>query len=421
MTGTNWRIDHECPQCGGPITLEETDRFFACDYCRARLHITSKGPFQYCLVPKKNDDNLLYIPYWRFKGTAFAITEIKIHHRLMDHTRIASSISELPYSLGFRPQTQPLSFATRKVEGQFVPPSLPLAEVLLSMEKQLAGMGVQATAQDTLEKKYIGETTSIIYAPFKMDGRTLHDAITPKKSYLLKQSLDERSQIDERSLTDGKAGTWHPEFFPALCPHCGWDLNGKRDSCVFVCENCERAWEPSHDGLNEVSMGAVLKHSGDATYIPFWKIRPHITGIQLDTYADLVRMANLPKVVQKQWETVPLEFWIPAFKIRPDVFLRMGGMLTISGPENIVYKNFRRPLIYPITLPLAEAVESLKLILASLVVTKRKNYAKLPGIDISPRKSTLILLPFVSRGNEFIYEEHNMAIQKIALTYGRNF
>jgi len=66
-------------------------------------------------------------------------------------------------------------------------------------------------------------------------------------------------------------------------------------------------------------------------------------------------------------------------------------------------------------------VESLKVIFASLVVTKRKNYAKLPGIDISPRKSTLILLPFVSQGNEFIYEEHNMAIPKIALTYGRNF
>ncbi len=415
MMGTNWRIDHECPQCGGPITLEETDRFFSCDYCRARLHITSNGPFQYCLVPKNAGTDLLYFPYWRFKGTAYAITGIKIHHRLMDHTRSASSVSELPYSLGFRPQTQPLSFATRKVEGRFITPSLAFSKILLSMEKQLAGMGVQATAQDTLEKKYIGETASIIYAPFKRDGQKLIDAITQKKSYLIKKPLD------DESLIAGKADTWRPEFFPALCPQCGWDLNGERDSCVFVCENCERAWEPIHDGLNEVSMGAVLKHSGDATYIPFWKIRPRITGIQLDTYADLVRLANLPKVVQKKWETLPLEFWVPAFKIRPDIFLRMGGMLTISAPENIVYENWKKPSIYPITLPLVDAVESLKIIFASLVVTKRKNYAKLPGIDISPLKSTLILLPFISRGNEFIYEEHNMAIQKIALRYGRNF
>jgi hypothetical protein len=157
------------------------------------------------------------------------------------------------------------------------------------------------------------------------------------------------------------------------------------------------------------------------TYIPFWKITPNITGITLSSYADLVRFANLPKVVQPKWETTPLVFWVPAFKIIPTVFLRLGGMLTISPAADITYENLKLKSMYPVTLPLEEAVEGQKMIFASLVVSKRKNYAKLPDIKISEKQSELIFLPFISRGSELIYEEHNLAIQNVALSHGRNF
>jgi len=146
-----------------------------------------------------------------------------------------------------------------------------------------------------------------------------------------------------------------------------------------------------------------------------------ITGADVHSYADLVRFANLPKVVQPKWESAPLFFWVPAFKIVPNVFLRLGGMLTISPVENVVYDKIPLKSVYPVTLSQEEAEESLKIIFASLVVSKRKNYARLPGIHFAAEESELILLPFVSKGNELIYEKKNIAIQKVAMTYGKNF
>jgi hypothetical protein len=206
-----------------------------------------------------------------------------------------------------------------------------------------------------------------------------------------------------------------------MCPDCGWDLSGERESCAFVCKNCTSAWSSSVGGLKKVPLGASLAHSDNVTYVPFWRIRPQITGADVHTYADLVRFANLPKVVQPRWESEPLFFWVPAFKIVPNVFLRLGGMLTISPVEDIVYDKLPLKSVYPVTLSQEEAEQSMKIILASLVVSKRKNYARLPGIKFSSEEIQLILLPFVSKGNELIYEKQKIAIQKVAMTYGRNF
>ncbi len=415
MTGANWRIDHQCPQCGGPITLEETDRFFTCDYCRVRLHITSEGPFRYRLSPKQDLSELFHVPYWRFKGTAFAVAGTKIQHCLLDHTRIALSLRTLPFSLGVRPQALPLRFAAGDVSGGFTNPVLPLADVISGMEKQFEGLGVEAFSSDSPVKAYVGETASIIYAPFQIKGQTLQDAITPGRSYPMPPSLE------ELILSRNGDKSWSPQFLPALCPYCGWDLNGERDSCVFICNNCGRAWTPAPDGFKPVRLGAVPALNADATYIPFWRIKPVAHGIQLESYADLVRTANLPRVVQPQWESSPLAFWMPAFKITPQFFLRLGGLFTISPPEPIVYDDVKPRTLYPVTLPLVEAAKGLKLFFASLTVTKRHVVERLPHITIAPAESELILIPFVCRGNEFIYREHHVAIQKAALSHGRNF
>jgi hypothetical protein len=410
-----WQIDHQCPQCGGPITLEETDRFFVCGFCRVRLYITSKGPFQYYLSPKGKKDGLTYLPYWRILGMIYTIRGTNIHHRILDTSRIAVRLKTIPFSLGARPQTQHLRFSMGKLDGNFIPHTVPLTKVLSDAEHQLAELGVDVAAHDPIEKVYIGETTSIIYAPYIHLDSVWVDAIQTKYKYVLDQSAD----IPSEDLQS--ADNWSPQFFPAMCPDCGWDLNGKGESCAFICDNCSTAWASSPAGLKRVKMGASLKQGEHVVYIPFWRIRPAISGEAITSYADLVRFANLPKVVQPKWETTPLYFWAPAFKIHPSFFLRLGGMLTISPPEDIQYEDIRLKKVYPVTLPLEEGVESLKIIFASLVVSKRKNYVRLPEINFSAEESELIFLPFVSKGNEFIYEKQNIAIQKVAMTYGRKF
>lgn len=67
--------------------------------------------------------------------------------------------------------------------------------------------------------------------------------------------------------------------------------------------------------------------------IPFWRIKAEIAPIAMASYADLVRMGNLPKAVRKEWETKDLYFWTPAFKIRPKIFLRLNTQLAIAQPD----------------------------------------------------------------------------------------
>lgn len=414
------KIAHQCPQCGGPVSLAETDRFFACDYCRVRLYITAEGPFHYRLTPKTEGDGLVHIPYWRFKGVSYALRNAQVQHRILDMTRVAVPNNYLPYSLGVRPQAVPLTFVTAKTAGSFLPPATPLKDILDGIDKQLTHREMRADMTRTMkpaeniERAYIGETASVIFLPVLPKGNQLQDGISAAMQY--------QTGPGTTSLIDAASGAadWSPRFLPALCPACGWDLDGQRESCVFACDNCNRAWMPDRQELTEVRMGAVPRRMESSKYIPFWKIRPRVNGVALETYADLIRYANLPKAVIKRWESQEMVFWTPAFKVRPKLFLLLAGMLTISPPDNIVRDRVRLSPAYPVTLPLSEAEESLKTVLASLVENKRHVFEKLGDVTIQTKDSELIYLPFTPRGNEFIYEGQNIAVPKAALAQGKN-
>jgi DNA-directed RNA polymerase subunit RPC12/RpoP len=414
------KIAHQCPQCGGPVSLAETDRFFACDYCRVRLYITARGPFHYRLTPKTGGDALVHIPYWRFKGVSYTLRNAKVQHRILDMTRIAVPNHYLPYSLGVRPQAVPLTFVTAKTAGSFLPPATPLKDILDGIDKQLSHGEMRADMTRTvkpvenIERAYIGETASVIFLPVLSKGNRLQDGISAAMQY--------QTGPDTASLINAAAGAadWSPRFLPALCPACGWDLDGQRESCVFACDNCSRAWMPGKRDLTEVKLGAVIRRMESSKYIPFWKIRPRVNGVDLETYADLIRYANLPKAVIKRWESQEMVFWTPAFKVRPKLFLLLAGMLTISPPDNIARDRLRLSPAYPVTLPLSEAEESLKTVLASLVESKSHVFEKLGDVAIETKDNELIYLPFTPRGNEFIYEGQNIAVPKAALAQGKN-
>ena len=121
-----------------------------------------------------------------------------------------------------------------------------------------------------------------------------------------------------RSSTGGTpGGEWTPQFMPTLCPDCGWDLFAERDSCILLCTGCNTAWQASGDGLQPTPYGAApADHSGKKTlHLPFWRIKVSFEGLQLESYGDLVRLANLPKAPRTEWEKPGLSFWVPAFKV----------------------------------------------------------------------------------------------------------
>ena len=112
-------------------------------------------------------------------------------------------------------------------------------------------------------------------------------------------------------------------------------MEGEKDSLVLICRNCDSAWECLKNGFQRVGF-TVMKppaESGEiALYLPFWRMKPRIEGMELASYADLIRAANLPKAITPAFAAAPLYFWSPAFKVNPFLYLRWARQMTLFRP-----------------------------------------------------------------------------------------
>lgn len=68
-------IEQSCPSCGAPIVLSEDDRLIRCTYCDVQNYKISSAGNRYILPTKLpnhiKDDQLIFAPYLRFKGSIF--------------------------------------------------------------------------------------------------------------------------------------------------------------------------------------------------------------------------------------------------------------------------------------------------------------------------------------------------------------
>ena len=81
------------------------------------------------------------------------------------------------------------------------------------------------------------------------------------------------------------------------------------------------------------SKRAISRETGDdILFLPFWRIQADVTSVRLKTYADLIKLANLPKVARPGWDKIPFYFWNPAFKVRPQSYLTIAANVTLNQP-----------------------------------------------------------------------------------------
>jgi hypothetical protein len=401
-------IEFQCPQCGAPAVLEETDRLFTCEFCRVKSYLLSQV-YRYVLPDKAPESReLFYFPYWRFKGLLFSCVLNGIEHRIVDVSCQAIPLPYFPASLGLRSQTQKLRFLSPDSKGYFLKPDLPFKEITHIIKERFNA----SLPKPIFHQDFIGETLSQIYAPFYIDGK-VYDAVLNKA--VSQQPLED---FDPSALPGG-AAEWCVRFVPAQCPRCGWDLDGQRDSLALNCDQCNSVWYPGKEGLNEMPFVFLPEESDQITYLPFYRMQADVSGIPLNSYADLIKVANLPKVIQDNWKEMPFHFWSPAFKVRPDDFLRFSRNLTLSQPHGEWISEFPKAQHYPVTLPLTEAIESLKLGLANFVKPQRPLFPKLKEIEIKPKDFLLVFVPFHERGNELTQPDYQLRINKNLLKYAR--
>ena len=179
-------------------------------------------------------------------------------------------------------------------------------------------------------------------------------------------------------------------------------------------------WWTRGGKLEQLKVAHVSSESADPVYMPFWRIQAEISGIKLNSYADLIREANQPKVIQAGWEKIPFYFWTPAFKVRPQSFLTFASQVTSYQPREELISGQPKDRMHGINLPLQEAVESLKLTLTSFINPRKRIEDALSDLRIKPRRLLLIYLPFKEGPHEMVHEKMNIGINKNLLVHAKN-
>lgn len=369
------------------------------------------GYFRY-LLPNNAPANqeLVYFPYWRFKGMIFSCLPSGIQNRFLDVSQQALPSNLFPMTVGLRSQAMKLRFVSPETKGWFIKPTLPFRRV---METVLTRQN-RDIQKPILHQSAIGESLGLLYAPFYVSKKMMDAVLNQPVS----AELDETFTINQFS---GGAADWRMRFVPTLCPNCGWDMQGRRDALVLTCKNCQSMWQASKQGFSLVNVAHMSGPNDEKTvYLPFWRIKADVSGIDLDSYADLVQLANLPKVVQPGWERVPCHFWGPAFKVRPQRFLRLTQQITLAQPRDQLVARVPDGSMHPVNLPLSESLETLKLNLAGLIRPKKVVQDRIKDIHIKARRYLLVYLPFDIRHHDLVQTTFNIAVNRNQLALAGN-
>jgi len=429
VNGSSFQIEQQCPQCGAPIILDEADRILSCKFCRTRVYLTSGDHFRFYIPPAPDiSEPVYFIPYWRMKGLSYTLQEkdMNVEHRqgsmfsctitsavkLMDIANkyfdinfLSLDSSLFPHSLGLRPQAMKLKFVgSGQNEGKFLKFSPTSRDKFLNDYQTRNGI---------YRELFIGETASIIYSPVYCANDRVYDAVLKKPLDLQKKDMEV-----EQELISAPEEKWHIDFIPLLCPNCGADLPGEKDALIVFCDNCHSAWTPVNKNFTKVKFFVWPEEGDNITYLPFWQLKVKVGGIQLETYADLIKIANLPKAPSEAWTKMPFYFYSPAFKVNAALFLRWCRQLTAAPVPSDLVADFQAKNVHPANLPVNEALESALLSLVSLIADKRHLAELLPAFNFTLEDYSLILHPFKTGPGELIHTKLGFGMEKSALNMG---
>lgn len=409
-------IEQSCPSCGAPVTLHEDDTLVQCEFCDVKNFMVAKGVLRFVLPHKVPEnvsvDEMFYIPYIRFKGNVFSCRGKKVEYRIVDTTHLGCKGEDFPVSLGLRPQAMKVMPVTSGLGGYFLARDEKVQDVFERAANLTNALSKQSN-KTLFHQAFIGETVSYIYLPAYIQNNVLHDAVLNKK--IARMDYD-----DIRSRGGRFKRQWEPRFLSTICPHCGDTLDGHSDSLVLTCSNCSSAWREKEGTFQKVKWETIWSKYQGGIHLPFWKITPRYDGIELKTFADLLRVTNYPKVIRPHHQEFELALWVPAFKVRPKLLLHLAKGISFSQEALQSGSSSKVVLFHPVTLPLKEAKQAMKSILADSTLNKKKLFPLLPGISLKMSKSRLIFLPFSDRGHDYVQDHTGVAVAKAVLHFAKD-
>ncbi len=314
-----------------------------------------------------------------------------------------------PFSAGIRPQVGKLSFATQKTEGRFLRPDVSYTGAVDLFKASLT----RFVKKPIYHQSYIGEIVSLLYAPYYVSGRLI-DAILNKP---ITRDIPEDLATTLRAAEKVKNRT---RFFPTICPACGWDLEGEKDAAVLLCKNCQTAWQPTQKGFTKLPFVCLTDLGRFATHLPFWRITADVDGVSLESVADFTRLAHLFQPVKGKEPNTRFHFWVPAFKVRPKMFLTLSRRLTMEQLSMDGERKLSKGTLISANLPVTEAAQALKIVLAEFARPSKTYFPILNQVRIAARKALLVYIPFTEDHHDFIQPKLNVGIGKQLLALGAN-
>ncbi len=409
-------IHQNCPSCGAEIELSEAERLIRCPYCDVQNFMVTRGALRFVLPDKAPDhirrEDMFYAPYLRFKGNIYYCKGKHLKYKVVDTTQQGMDGSVLPPSLGLRPQAMPVSLVTDAIEGRFLRQTIK-AKTLLERAALLTVIDSENIKAPFYHRAYVGETVSCIYLPLYIDQDALYDAVT--NTVLGRGDAIEKMQIQALKYKS----SWSPHFLATHCPHCGDLLAAAHDSLILNCENCQSSWEEKQGGFQKIRWSAVATAFKEMYCLPFWKLSVRATGIEMKSFADFLQVSNQPLVIQKWHRERELSFFLPAFKVRPSTFLRLGKNMTLSqgrvppGEQQVPKK------LHPVTLQRKESIQALKSVFADSALNKQNLLPQLPNVHFHTLDSKLMYLPFFDKGHDYVQEQTGISLAKSVLHFGR--
>jgi DNA-directed RNA polymerase subunit RPC12/RpoP len=412
----SWNIELQCPQCGAPVTLEEADRILACAYCRVRLILIYPGYPHYVLAPyqdQKSVQDLIYIPYWRFRGLAFAGLQSKREDRFIDDTFLAAATPVMPPRLGLQTRAfrvRPLSFQKK---GRFLQPQFSFETAVTQVTEETFSPSEEETPVIS-RPVFIGETISLVYAPVFIQEGIIFDGLGDR---LLGKAP--KADFEKLPVVDPE-GSGPVRFLPVICPYCGVDLQGEKDTQVLLCRNCDRAWDFSQGELKKMDFG-IMEAAGDERppyYLPFWRIKAYTKGWSFPIQPAITRPAQHSGPSRPGEGKKEPFYWLPAFKLSPSVFLNISKAVCFRQPLTYqLLEKIPKGQYYPVTLPWEQATEGLKAVIADIL--KTHPVPRISQIKIELSDHLLVFIPFHLQGNELVQETMSVGISQNALHFGR--
>ena len=343
----------------------------------------------------------------------FSCVADRVDDRFVDTSQQAVASEHFPFSAGLRPQVGKLTFATKKSQGRFLRPDIAYADVI-DLFKDSRNRFLPKPIH---HQSYIGETVSLLYAPFYVYDRLFDAMLNKPITNDIPQGLLTTLEASEKIQNETR-------FFAAICPACGWDLEGEGDASVLLCRNCETAWQPTQKGFTKLPFVCLTDMGQFKISLPFWRFRADIDGISLRTIADFTRVANLSNLAngaigRKDTQT-RFHFWVPAFKVQPKMLLTLSRRITVAQPRTDGNRKFPEGSVIPANLPVIEASQALKIILAEFAKPSKVYFPKLNQIRITPRKALLVYIPFDEDHHDYVQPKLSLGLSKRLLTLAEN-